>query len=97
MAEKTPLETELETAERKISEEPTDEELLLAVGASQDRQAFNTLFQALLEENLRDGYETYQKRAVGPRLGARGTDDSYGRRRLSMIWTEEPLKAGFLR
>ena len=45
VAEKTPLETELETAERKLSEEPTDEELLLAVGESQDRQAFNALFQ----------------------------------------------------
>ncbi|KRP38101.1 MAG: hypothetical protein ABS26_04470, partial [OM182 bacterium BACL3 MAG-120531-bin86] len=45
ITEKTPLETELETAERKLSEGPTDEQLLLAVGVSQDRQAFNTLFQ----------------------------------------------------
>ena len=96
VAEKTPLETELETAERKLSEEPTDEELLLAVGESQDRQAFNTLFQRFSKKIFAMGMKLTRNEQLAHDLVQEALM-MYGRKRLSMIWTEEPLKAGFLR
>ncbi len=56
ISEKTPLEAEMEQAEREISAGPTDEELLLAVGVSRPT-GIQYFIPALLEENLCDGHE----------------------------------------
>ena len=82
VAEKTPLEKELETIERKLSEEPTDEELLLAVGESQDRQAFNTLFQRFSKKIFAMGMKLTRNEQLAHDLVQEA---------LMTVWTKAPL------
>tara|TARA_B110000858_G_scaffold163918_1_gene189745 strand:- start:497 stop:1315 length:819 start_codon:yes stop_codon:yes gene_type:complete len=82
VSETTPLETELETAERKLSEEPTDEELLLAVGESQDRQAFNTLFKRFSKKIFAMGMKLTRNEQLAHDLVQEA---------LMIVWTKAPL------
>jgi len=82
ITEKTPLETELETAERKLSEGPTDEQLLLAVGVSQDRQAFNTLFQRFSKKIFAMGMKLTRNEQLAHDLVQEA---------LMTVWTKAPL------
>lgn len=80
--EKTPLEAEMEQAEREISAGPTDEELLLAVGVSQDRQAFNTLFQRFSKKIFAMGMKLTRNEQLAHDLVQEA---------LMTVWTKAPL------
>ena len=82
ISEKTPLEAEMEQAEREISAGPTDEELLLAVGVSQDRQAFNTLFQRFSKKIFAMGMKLTRNEQLAHDLVQEA---------LMTVWTKAPL------
>ena len=82
ISEKTLLEAEMEQAEREISAGPTDEELLLAVGVSQDRQAFNTLFQRFSKKIFAMGMKLTRNEQLAHDLVQEA---------LMTVWTKAPL------
>ena len=82
ISEKTPLAAEMEQAEREISAGPTDEELLLAVGESQDRQAFNTLFQRFSKKIFAMGMKLTRNEQLAHDLVQEA---------LMTVWTKAPL------
>ena len=82
ISEKTPLEAEMEQAEREISAGPTDEELLLAVGVSQDRQSFNTLFQRFSKKIFAMGMKLTRNEQLAHDLVQEA---------LMTVWTKAPL------
>ena len=82
ISEKTLLEAEMEQAQREISAGPTDEELLLAVGVSQDRQAFNTLFQRFSKKIFAMGMKLTRNEQLAHDLVQEA---------LMTVWTKAPL------
>ena len=82
ISEKTLLEAEMEQAQREISAGPTDEELLLAVGVSQDRQPFNTLFQRFSKKIFAMGMKLTRNEQLAHDLVQEA---------LMTVWTKAPL------
>ena len=76
------LEQELEQAALKQSEGPTDEQLLIAVGVSKDRQAFNSLFQRFSKRIFAMGMKLTRNEQLAHDLVQEA---------LMMVWTKAPL------
>lgn len=81
-SESTPLGRELDKAERAQAEGPSDEQLLLAVGVSQDRLAFNQLFQRFSKRIFAMGMKLTRNEQLAHDLVQEA---------LMTVWTKAPL------